>query len=364
MLESGRISTKQLILLLVSSRVVIALTYLPALKEMSPPQDLWLACILTFPLHVILGAPIYLLAKRFPKQTIFQYSKTIAGKGGTIAGVLLLWYFLHQSAISLALFNFYITSTSMPTTPILFFSMTLLLACAYATSQGIEVIGRLSELFVPIILMVITIIILLSTKDMHFKLMQPVLEKGVFPVLGGSLLNLSRTYELLELAILLPFLNQSTKTKTVYFTSFLLIAFFLTIISVSILAIFGTEAVLRTVPFLSVTRLVRVASFIERIESIHLAIWILGAFLKISLQYYVIVLGFGQLLNLKTYKPLILPTGFIIAALSLLVAPSFVELQSFTSSLPAHLYSFLFIYVFPLLLLLLAVIRKKGVRSS
>ncbi|WP_019849206.1 endospore germination permease [Desulfitobacterium sp. PCE1] len=363
MLEPGQITSKQLIRLLVCSRIVIALTYFPVLKEMSPSQDAWLACILYFPLQIIMAAPLYLLAKRFPQQTIIQYIPAIAGKGGKIAGALLLGYFIHQSAMSLALFNLFITGVTMPETPILFFSSSLLLACAYAARQGIEVLGRLSELLLPIILIAITTIILLLTKDMHFKLLQPVLEKGILPVMGGSLFLVSRTYEVIEFAMLLPYLNQPAKTKTVYLTSFFIIAFFLTMISMSIIAILGTGAATRTFPFLYTIRLVSVGNFIERIESIHLAVWILAAFLKMSLQYYIIVLGLSQLFNLKSYKPLILPTGSILVSLSLLVAPSLVELQSFASSMESHLYNIVFVYSLPFLLLLLAVIRKKGVRS-
>lgn len=363
MLESGRVTSRQLILLLVSSRILIGLTYLPLIKEMSPTQDSWLACLLSFPLHVIFGAPLYFLAKRFPHQTIIQYSQTIAGKGGRVAGALLLGYFIHQTAISLALFSLFITNVSMPTTPILFFSLSLLLAGAYAARQGIEVMGRLSELFVPIILIAITTIILLLTKDMQFKLLQPVLEQDIFPVLGGSLILLSRTYELIEFAMLLPYLNQPSKAKAVYLSTPFIFALIFTIIAISVLATLGTGAVARTFPFLSAIRLVNVGNFIERIESLHLAIWILGGFLKFSLQYYIIVLGLSQLLNLKNYKPLILPTGSILASLSFLVAPSLVELQAFHSSSAAYIYNTFFIYIFPLLLLILAIIRKKGVLS-
>ncbi|MGE4274373.1 MAG: endospore germination permease [Desulfitobacterium sp.] len=363
MLESGRITSRQLILLLVNNRLLIGLTYFPVLREMSPTQDIWLAMLLSFPLHILLGAPVYFLAKRFPHQTIIQYSQTIAGKGGRVAGVFLLSYFIHQTAISLALFSLFITSVSMPTTPILFLALSLLLACAYAAYQGIEVIGRLSELFVPIILVAIATIVLLLARDMQFKFLQPFLERGIFPVLGGSFLIVNITYELIEFAMLVPYLNQRSKAKTVYISTFFTIAPIYAMLAISILAILGTGAASRNFPFFSVIRLLNVGNFIERVESIHFAIWILGSFLKFSIEYYIIVLGLSQVLNLRSYKPLILPTGSILASLSLLVAPSLVELLSFHASVAKFLYNIFFIYLFPFILLLIAIIRKKGVRS-
>ncbi|MEL1136654.1 endospore germination permease [Desulfitobacterium sp. THU1] len=363
MLEAGRITSRQLILLLVSSRILIGLTYSPALKQVSSPQDTWLILLLTFPLHVILATPVYFLAKKFPHQTVIQYSQTIAGKAGKVAGALLLCYLIHQLAINLALFSLFVTSVSMPTTPILFISLSLLLACAFASHRGVEVICRLGELFTPIIIIAIITITLLLTKDMQFKLLQPVLEKGIFPVLGVSFLTLSRTYELIEMAMLFPYLNQRSKVKSVYLFVPLIVALIFTMMAISLLTIFGTGAVSRMFPYLSMVREVHVGNIIERIESIHMAIWILGGFLKFSLHYYVIVLGLGQLINLQNYKPLILPTGAILASLSVLVAPSLVELLAFQATSANFIYNTLFIYVFPLLLLLLAIIQKKGVRS-
>lgn len=149
MLEKGRITYKQLILLVALSRVIITITFLPAMKEPPVNQDIWLSELLYFPLQLLLALPIYLLWKRFPDQTIIQYSQTIAGKLGKLAGVFIPWYFLHQTAIAIAQFSFFLTSAVMPETPILFFSLTFILVCAYATHKSLEVISRLSELFMP-----------------------------------------------------------------------------------------------------------------------------------------------------------------------------------------------------------------------
>ncbi|HVJ48431.1 endospore germination permease [Desulfitobacterium sp.] len=361
MLEEGRITYKQLILLIFLSRIIVTINYLPALNEPPLNQDVWLSELLFFPLQLLLALPVYILWKRFPNQTIIQYSQIIAGKLGKLAGVLIIWYFLHSTAISLAQFSLFLTSAVMSETPILFFALTLVLVCAYATRKGLEVISRLSELFAPLIIITFISVTFLLAKDMNLKTLTPILEKGVLPVFNGSLIYSARSVEVLGLAMLLPYLNNRQKVKRVFILSFGLISLFFVLITIPVLTVFGvTEARRLTFPDYSVIQLVNVGDFLERIESVHMAIWILGTFIKVTFLYYLTVLGLSQLLNLKDYRPLILPTGTILIPLSLLIAPSLVELEAFTSYKIFVWYSFFFILLIPSLLVLTAIIRKKG----
>jgi spore germination protein KB len=361
MLEAGRITYKQLISLIVLSRIIITITYLPALKEPPANQDIWLSELLFFPLQLLFVLPIYLLWRRFPDQTIIQYSQIIAGKLGKLIGFLFIGYFLQSAVITLSQFGLFFTSTIMPETPILFFYMTLILICAYSTLKGLEVICRLSEFFAPIVLIAITTVSLFLIKDMHLKELTPVMEKGILPVFQGGIIYSARTVEILGLAMLLPYLNNRQKVKTIFIISFALVTLFFLIITLPVITVFRLEErIALNFPFYSLIRLVDVADFLERVESVHMAIWILGIFVKVSFLYYLTVLGLSQLLKLSDYKPLVLPIGSLIIPLSILIAPSLVELNEFTSYKVFTGYSLSFLFVLPCLLLLTAIIRKKG----
>lgn len=365
MLEEGRISYKQLILPIVISRIILTITYLPTLIEPPANQDAWLTELLFFPLVLLLALPIYWLWKRFPDQSLIQYSQTIAGKVGKLVGLLYIGYFLQSFAITLAQFGLFFTSTVMPETPVLFFYVTLVLISSYATGKGLEVIGRIAELFAPIVLIAITSVFVFIIKDMRLENLTPVLEKGPLPVLHGGLIFTTRTTEVLWLAMLLPYLNNRQKAKPVFILSFALISLFFVIITLPVLTVYGSEQ-RRSLefPFYLVVRLINIADFIERVESIHMAIWVLGIFVRITFLYYLTVLGLGQLLNLRSYKPLVLPLGSIIIPLSILIAPSLVDLQEFTSYKISTAYGLIFLFVLPSLLFLTAIIRKKGVRHK
>ena len=50
-----------------------------------------------------------------------------------------------------------------------------------------------------------------------------------------------------------------------------------------------------------------------------MAAWMLGGFVKVGVFYYAAVLGSAQLFGLKDYRPLVLPAGTIVVALSILL---------------------------------------------
>jgi len=365
MLEQGRISYKQLILLIVISRVTLTLTYLPALSAPPENQDIWLSELLGFPITLFLSLPVYLLWKRFPDQTIIQYSQTVAGKAGKLIGILYVWFFIHFTAITVTQFGTFLSTAVMPETPILFFAVSLVLLCAYAARNGIEVISRVSELCVLIILVGIITIVLLLTKDMDLKALTPILEKGTLPVLHGGFTAAARTVEMLGLAMLLPYLNDRKKVKTIFLAGFALIALRFVIITIPVIAVFGfEEAKTRSFPFFSAIRLINVGDFLERLEAVHMAIWVMGIFIKVSFYYYLAALGLGQLFNLKDYKPLVFPIGTVIIPLSILITPSVVELREFTSYKIFTWYALFFTLFIPSLLLLIAVIREKGEKQK
>ena len=363
--EYGKITYKQLIQLVFISRIILTITYLPALSAPPGNQDIWLAELLSFPILLLFSVPVYFLSKRFPNQTIIQYSQTVMGNAGKLIGILYVWFFIHFTAITVIQFVQFLSTAVMPETPNLFFAVSLTLFCAYAVEKGIEVLGRLSEIIGPIMIIAIIGIALLLVKDMDLKALTPIMEHGVLPILHGGFTIAARTVEIVGIAILLSYLNNKEKAKTVFIVSFTLIIVFFLIITIPVLTTFGVEqAKNRSFPFFSTVKLVSVGNFIERVEAIHMGIWVLGTFVKVSLYYYFSVLAISQLFNLKSYKTMILPMGTIIIPLSILIAPSLVELREFTSYKIFTWYSLFFMVFIPTILLMITFISKKGVQQK
>ncbi|MDR3541331.1 MAG: endospore germination permease [Desulfosporosinus sp.] len=362
MLENAKITPKQLILLIVISRLVITITFFPALEGPPGNQDEWLSVLLSIPAHLLLSAPIYLLWKRFPNQSFIEYSQTILGKVGKLIGLLYVLYFFHALSVFLFQWSAFLTTAVMPETPVLFFLVFLLPFCAYAVLKGVEVISRLAEFLAPFVFMGLIIIFLLLTKDMDLKVFTPFMEKSFMSILVGAFILGSRTSEILVLAMLLPYLKtKKGKVKSVFIFSYSIMAFFWIICTITVLATLGLDLTrILQFAYLNAVRLVNVGDFIERIESIHLSIWILSGYLRISLYFYVIVMGLSQVVGLKSYKPLVLSALTILLPISLSLQSNIAELNEFLSYKIAPWFNLFFIFFIPSILLSIAVIRKQG----
>lgn len=347
------------------SRFVITITFFPATDSPPGNQDVWLSMILSIPVHLLLTVPIYLLWKRFPNQSFIEYSQTVLGRMGKLVGLLYVLYFFHALSVFLYQWSAFLTTAVMPETPVLFILVSLLPFCAYAVLKGIEVIARLAEFFAPLVFVGLITSFLLLTKDMDLKVFTPFMEKGFMSILLGAFVIALRTSEILVVAMLLPYLNANKRdVKLVFISSYSILAFFWIICTITVLATLGLDLTrILQFSYFAAIRLVNVGDFIERIESIHLAVWILSGFLRITLYYYVIVIGFSQAFSLKNYKPLVIPTLTIILPLSVTLQTNIAELNEFLSYKIEPWFNLFFILFIPSILLLIAVIRKQGAKK-
>lgn len=359
---NSKITSMQFIQLIIISRIILAFITLPSLKAAPENQDVWISTALSFFIMLLLSIPTYLLWIKFPNQSIIQYSKTLLGNWvGGLIGFLIICFIIHTISLSLSQISMFFTSAIMPETPDLFFIFSLVLCCAYAVFKGIEVLGRISEIVAPLIIISTIAALLILSKIIQLDSLLPVMEKGVFSVMQGSFYEAGNTFEVLIFAMLLPNLNDRQKGKTVFIASFLILVSLLLIISITILGIWGSnEAKSLLFPFAFTLKLAEVTDIIERVEIIYISLWTLGFFIKISLLYYLSAVGVSHLFNFKEYKHFVIPIGSIVIPLSIIMTPNIIELREFLSYKTFTLYSLVFILFIPTILLITSYIRGKG----
>lgn len=364
MLEDGKITNQQFIFVYILSRLMLTMTYLSYFKAPPGNQDLWISAILALPMHILLALPVYFLAQRFKNLSVIQSSEVILGHMGKLIGVLYIWFFLHRTSITLRELGEFLTAVPYPETPILVFISITALFTAYAVYQGIETICRVAQIVLPIIFLSILLIFILLTKEMDMTNLLPVFESGIIPVVYGAFVIASRTTVILAVLMLLPFINIPQKTKNYLFLSFVILSVYYIAISVSAVTIFGVEqAKALAFPFYYTVRMISIADFLERIDAIFFAIWVLGMFINTATFYYLTVLATAQLLKLSDYRPIILAIGTIIVSLSISQSDNMIAFNEFLSYKIFTWYALFFSFVLPLFLLVVAIIRKKGVDS-
>lgn len=181
------------------------------------------------------------------------------------------------------------------------------------------------------------------------------------PSIKGSLAPHAWLSQFSLLSFLLPFITN--QQKVMKWGMFSVIASVLTMVFINLgnLFLFGGIITNLQFPVFEAARYISIGSFFEHIESIVIAVWVLGGFVQLSAFFYMLVLGTSQWLKLPSYKPFVLPIGFLIILFSIWSIPSFEDMiRGMGTNVPFY---FLTVQlIIPILLLCVAVIRWKRLK--
>lgn len=362
-MEKGRISALQMAIMMHPTIIATAILLVPAITGEFAEQDMWLSPIWASFAGFLTVFIAYQLHNHFPKETVIQYNKKILGViPGKAVGLIFLFFYLHINGIILKEYEEFIVGNFLSKTPPIVVIGSMVLVCALAVHGGIEVLARAAQIFVPIVIILLVFISILLIPDLEPKNMLPVMEKGVMPSLKGAVVPSTWFTEFFLLSFLFPFLGNKEKGLKWGMISVFAVMLMMVITNLYSLFLLGNITAAFTYPVMTATRYISIADFLQHLESIVMAIWVAGTFVKISVFYYALVLGSAQWLSLSDYRPLVLPIGFLLTAVSFWVAPNVQAVAHFLgTSGPFYFYSIqLFL---PTILLIAAGIQKRNRRK-
>lgn len=366
MLEKGRISLGQAAIIASSFAIGTGIFVLPAFEINWAREDAWMIQILvTFP-SLILVFIVDKLGRKFPGQTIVQYSEAILGKylGKVFGFAVTLWFFWTGSVILYELAAF-LVSAVLPETPMMVFLSITGLLIAYTVYNGLETLGRLHVWFIPITVGSLILIVLLVSKEMNLDYFRPFLANGIAPVIRGA--RTSNSYHgcmILAMAMLIPYVNKPSKIRKPYIYAVIACSLVYGINTVGCLAVFGPfEGGRISLPTVKLVKMINIADIIQRIEVLLILNWVGAVFTMSTAWFYFTVLGTAQLFNFKKYQFLVFPMIILyvgVAALNYRSYPMFVDYVDRIWAPYAAAHEFLL----PAFLLLVAVIRRLGVKPG
>ncbi len=360
MIDSGKISPRQLVFLLTIFIVSTELLFLPGFIVREAAEGAWLSIIM----GGLFGAAVVLvvsaLGNKYPDKSIVQYPELILGKlWGKIIGFLLVTYAFISSSIVLREFYELLESSFMPETPPTVFAVSFIIVAALAVRAGIEVIARNSELYFLLAYFITVFLLLLLIKDLRTENLLPVFGEGLRPIIRGSFHASSFMGEIVLLAFLIPNLNRPREATKAGLWTVLIVTATLGVVTAFTLSVFGTETTANTVfPALSLGRFISVANFLEHLDAFFLIYWVVTVFIKLSLFYYVAVIGTSQLSGLSEYKFLILPAAVVINNFSFVFFRNTIELLDWLSTVWGP-YALTIEFLIPLFLLAYVLVKEK-----
>lgn len=358
MLEKGKISSLQMGMLMYPTVVATADLLLPGITAKFAKNDLWISPIIASLTGLITLYIAYHLYRLYPKQTIIQYSEHIIGRiPGKILGIIYLFFFLHVNGLIIRQYGEFVIGSFLPRTPISVVISLMILVCAFAVRGGLEVLGRASQIFVPIVVLFWVLILILLIPEMDPKNILPILEKGIIPPIIGAIPPMGWFTHFILISFILPFVTDQEKGMKCGIISIFGIMLTLSLLNLVTFFVLGRNTSEYLYPVMTVVRYINLANFFEHMESVLIAIWASGTFIKISLYYYALVLGTAQWLNLSDCRPVVFPLGFLLIMFSFWSIPSLLKLIHFFRIVP--FYNMTIEMVIPTFLLLIAVLRKR-----
>jgi spore germination protein KB len=286
---------------------MLLLTLSPNIKEAQ--QDAWIASILAGVLGLLIAYVSTKLSLLFPSQSIVQYSQVILGKW--LGRLIMIPYFIQwYSVLGVILREVgdFVNSTFLPKTPTWIIIVTLIILLIYINYVGgIESIGRTSELFGPIIVIMIFFTLPLILPVIDWTRILPVFsDTGVVPITKGALTPLSFFGEVCMVTMLVSFMKQPLGAPIRAIVGLSVVCFLLVVSSLLVIMTFGPGLSEKmTHPFFDMIRFISIGGFLQNIDLVIELIWIISVFIKMSLYFFMSCYGTAQWLNMKNWKKLI-----------------------------------------------------------
>lgn len=282
-------------------------------------QDVWIAVIV----GMLSAIPILLMYARilylFPGKDMFDIVNVIFGKIiGKGISLLYIWFAFHLGVLVLRNFGCFIQSVGLRNTPMIITLASIGFLSMWGIKEGIEVLGRWSEFFLPIILSLIIITLLLGISDMELSNLKPVLYDGFKPMMKGAFSFL--TFPFAETIIFtMIFSNMKSKKSVykIYMVGLLIGGGVLLLITLVEILILGSNIYsVIYAPFYFMVGRINVLNFIQRIEIIVSISFIIGGFIKVSVSLLAACRGITKVFGYKDYRFIVVPISLLMIILS------------------------------------------------
>ncbi len=324
-LDNGRISTKQLAVLVIYFIIGDMLLILPSLTAAAAKQDAWISGWMGF----LIGWPIawflFRFSRIFPKLTLVEYNRYLLGRwiGGFVT-VFYLYYNFTTVAILVREVGDFMTTQIFTETPINAIHLLMIFTLVWGVKSGLETIAQTGETFFPWFVMLFVALFIMLIPQAQPSRLLPIMGEGMRAITHGSFYTTTFTFcELNIILMILPQVAQSNHTERDYLLGIFIggMAICSTIL-LSILVVGPFWAGNHLYTTYAIAKKINIGNFLERVEVILAINWIISTYFKTILDFYALLLGIAQFFKLRDFRPLSLPAGVIIFGLAFAVTPN------------------------------------------
>lgn len=299
---------------------------------------------------------------RFPKETFFTYSEKIIGRWIAVPlNLMIILFFLLLTSFDAFEFGMVLITTTLAKTPIEVIIISGLILITLSTRHDFATFSYIHQFYTPLFLIPISLIGLLSLKNADLLYLQPIFGMERQGYLEGvwTAASLLQTYFIMS--IITKSVQHRERIPVILFWGMLVIAIFFFMTVTVTLSVFGPEETKELMwPTLELTKLTSLpGQLLERLDAVFLAVWVMAVFTTSFSTFYLASYGTAELLRLRDHKAFglfYLPYLFLITN----IPKNILYLDEMVGSVRQA--GLLLTLLYPLILLVIAVLRKQGER--
>lgn len=325
--------------------------------------DKWISILIALAAAVPTVTVYMKLLSLFPGKNLFDILIIVFGKWvGQLFVLLYTWYAFHLGAMVLCNFGEFVNMMAMPETPKIMPILLMGISCIWVAKEGIEVLGRSAFFLLPILIAIILIVQLLCIPQLNPEFLTPILADGWKPVWNGAFSTFA--FPFAETILITAVLYCPVNKKAPY-RPFLggLLSGAAIILAVTLRNLLVLGATLKQHPYfpsyIAVGR-IRIGDFLQRMEITVSIVFVVGAFVKVSVCLLAAAIGVKKLAGLNHYRPVVVPIGILMILMAHGIYKNTMEMVEWAFEIYSY-YALPFQVFLPLLLLAIALIsRHKG----
>lgn len=321
MKKNNKVSPNQIRGLMVSTIVGIGILSLPNNVAVLVGNDGWITIILGGLLIIPVIIIINKIFEMYPNMSFFQIGELVLGKW--IFNFLLILYLSYL----IALMGFLTRNLGeigkaflLETTPIEVLIISFILVTTYIARSEIHIIARAAYHIYPIIIGLIIFLILVTLPSTDFTNMLPVFQSDIRQFPKSIMIGFFSYSGFEVLLFALPFVEDRKKGLWASLTGLGIVIIIYTITFVISLSQYGIKNLQRqTFPTLSIVKEIDLPGyFIENLDGLVTAIWILIVFASMAATYYFAGKILSNIFRTKDHSLFILPLLPFIYIISLI----------------------------------------------
>lgn len=327
-------------------------------------QDTWISALIavlaTLPMVAIYGK----IHKIYPQKHLYEILDMVFGKIlGKFFAIFYIWYFLHLGSICIRNITEFIQVVSFQETPQFVPNVFFTLLIIYMIKSGFDVLGRWVVFILPFVLALLLIVGILSISEFKYENIKPILYYGWSPIFDSALSMFS--FPFAEIVLFLSIFHTIEDTKKIYNIYYLGLG----VASGTILLTILKNTFALGYPLIQInyfpsyyTNMIISIGFLQRIEAVASIVLILCGFVKACVCLFAACIGISYILNFPEYKDIAVPVSFMAAVLAKILYSSTMEMFEFLEVY--KYYALPFQVFFPILILIVGMIRKKRIVKS